>query len=370
MFANRYAGQTVLITGHTGFKGAWLAHWLKQLGAKVVGYALPPPTVPSVFETSRLDRQIESIEGDVRDVAHVAEVIRRHRPAYIFHLAAASLVRESYANPLDTFSVNVMGTLSVLEALRSQAYPCVIVVITSDKCYENKEWEYGYRETDSLGGHDPYSASKAALEIAVASYRRSFFPIEKDAQHGVRLATARAGNVIGGGDWAVDRIVPDAMRSLARKEDLIVRNPRAVRPWQHVLEPLSGYLWLGAKLASTDGENLAASWNFGPIPTQLYTVAELADALVKEWGDGEWRAVENQNTQYEAGLLKLAIDKAQMHLGWEPVWDFATTVKRTVAWYRSFYTASADAQTVSANCLADITDYEATARARELRWTS
>jgi CDP-glucose 4,6-dehydratase len=365
MFADAYAGKTVLVTGHTGFKGAWLSVWLERLGAKVVGYALDPPTTPSLFATARLVERVESVSGDVRDAARLAGVVVRHRPDFVFHLAAAPLVRESYEKPAETFEVNLMGTLSVLEALRLEPRPCSVVVVSTDKCYENREWEYGYRETDALGGHDPYSASKGVMEIAVASYRRSFF-----AGGGVRVASVRAGNVLGGGDWALDRIVPDAIRALAAGEDLLVRNPRAVRPWQHVLEPLSGYLWVGAKLASAPGEEYATAWNFGPEPTQLHTVAELADALVEAWGRGAWSVYESRNAPHEAGLLKLAIDRARLRLGWWPVWDFAETVGRTVNWYRKFYEAPDDAVRIHAACVADIESYEAGARAKGVAWTS
>jgi CDP-glucose 4,6-dehydratase len=370
MFADSYAGKTVLVTGHTGFKGSWLSIWLARLGAKVVGYALEPPTTPSIFVSGRLADRMESITGDVRDAEHVARVVRQHRPDFVFHLAAAPLVRESYDKPAETFAVNLMGTLSVLDAFRREPYPCALVIVSTDKCYENREWEYGYRETDPLGGHDPYSASKGAMEIAVASYRRSFFSSPTDAGRGVRVATARAGNVVGGGDWAVDRIVPDATRALAAGEDLLVRNPRAVRPWQHVLEPLSGYLLLGARLAAVGRQDFASAWNFGPSPTQLYTVAELADALIKAWGHGAWRVYDSPRAPHEAGLLKLAIDKARLHLGWESVWDFNTTVEHTVEWYRKFYAPSDGQASAYDACLADIEHYEAAAGSKGLTWSS
>lgn len=367
MFAGVYDGRTVLITGHTGFKGAWLAVWLERLGAQVVGYALRPPTDPSIFASARLADHLQHVEGDIRNGPYLASVLRRHRPDFIFHLAAAPLVRESYAAPTDTFDVNVMGTLALLDAVRQVGHPCTIVVVSTDKCYENREWEFGYRETDPLGGHDPYSASKAAMEIAVGSFRRSFFPSERLREHGVRLATARAGNVIGGGDWSNDRILPDAIRALCRAEPLKVRNPCAIRPWQHVLEPLSGYLWLGASLTAPGGERLASGWNFGPL-LESRAVAELADAVIAAWGSGSWVAETEEGAPHEAGVLRLSIDKVQAHLGWRPVWTFGTTVARTIAWYQHFYGAPAESDAVYGACTRDIVAYEAAARSQGLLW--
>ena len=246
MFCGLYAGKRVLVTGHTGFKGSWLCEWLLGLGAKVTGYSLSPPTQPALFEQLGLAGRLRHIIGDIRDLPGLSRALRKARPDFVFHLAAQPLVRDSYANPVETFAVNLMGTVHVLEALRSVRHPCAAVFITTDKCYENREWAYGYREDDPLGGSDPYSASKGAAELAISSYRRSFF-----GSHPVRIASARAGNVIGGGDWAVDRIVPDCMRALEKGKPIPVRNPKATRPWQHVLEPLSGYLWLGACLAGS-----------------------------------------------------------------------------------------------------------------------
>ena len=380
MFDNAFVGKTVFVTGHTGFKGAWLALWLERLGARVVGYSLPPPTTPSLFELCGLAELIEHIEGDIRDTEGVQQAICRTTPAFVFHLAACPLVLESYANPLDTFDTNVMGTLSVVEAVRRAARRCAIVVVSTDKCYENQEWPYGYREIDRLGGRDPYSASKAAMEIAIAAYRHAYFAPDRIAEHGVRLATARAGNVIGGGDWAPDRLVPDAVRALSNGEPLNVRNPRSVRPWQHVLEPLSGYLWLAAKLAS-GGAPFASAWNFGPLPADTHTVAELAEAIIKAWGSGEWRKAQSPDgahqAPHEAGVLGLAIDKARLYLGWEPVWDFHTAVARTVALYQSlgqspYQSSSGDGGDRLKNrqsCVADIADYERAAGEKGLAWT-
>lgn len=359
MFASAFEGKTVLLTGHTGFKGAWLAIWLKRLGAHVIGYALQPPTNPSLFEMSGLAQQITHVLADVRDTAHLERLIREHKPDFIFHLAAQALVLESYRDPLETFSANVMGTASVLEGVRRAEHPCAVVVITTDKVYENRNWTYGYREVDPLGGHDPYSASKAAAEIVTASYRSSFL-----AAGGVKVASARAGNVIGAGDWSAHRIIPDAVRALNQGETLIVRSPNAVRPWQHVLEPLSGYLWLAAKLAQPDGEKFASGWNFGPLPA-VYTVRDLVNAVVREWGSGEWRSEQDPNAPHEANLLSLSIEKAIGALEWLPVWDFEATVRETIQGYKRMI--GGDAQGV---CVEAISTYEAAASAKGLAWTS
>lgn len=334
MFLNAFRGKTVLVTGHTGFKGAWLSIWLEQLGARVIGYALAPPTCPSLFDTCNLESRLEHIEGDVRDIAQLQQVVVRSCPDFVFHLAAQSLVLPSYETPRETFDVNVMGTVSLLEAIRLSRHPCTIVMVTTDKVYENREWEYSYREVDPLGGYDPYSASKSAMEIVISSYRRSFFPVERVAEHGVKLASARAGNVIGGGDWAAHRIVPDAVRALSANMPFVVRHPDALRPWQHVLEPLSGYLWLAAKMSQGGGEKYADAWNFGPAPNTERTVADLADAIVAAWGSGHWIAGGDSDPPHEARQLKLSIERAYSYLGWFPLWDFTTTVNRTIAWYK------------------------------------
>jgi CDP-glucose 4,6-dehydratase len=288
MFLDCYSNTSVLVTGHTGFKGTWLSLWLHSLGAHVIGYSMKPPTTPNLFEACGLEEHIQHFEGDIRDTMAISEVVAIHKPKFIFHLAALPLVRDSYSSPRETFDTNVMGTISVLDALRTNTNPCSVVVVSTDKCYANASWEYGYRETDTLGGHDPYSASKAAMELAVSSYRQSFFSPDVVGEHNVRVSSARAGNVIGGGDWSQDRIVPDAIRALAEERKLKVRSPRAVRPWQHVLEPLSGYLWLAASMSRDEGGRLASSWNFGPLPSETYTVAALVDRIIAAWGRGEW----------------------------------------------------------------------------------
>lgn len=332
--AGAFAGRRVLVTGHTGFKGGWLCLWLAELGAEVWGYSLAPPTAPNLFTAAGLADVLGSGrhgEGDVRDLPRFEAFWRQAAPEVVFHLAAQPLVRESYRDPVTTVSTNVLGTTHALEIARRHP-PRAMVVITSDKCYENREWVWPYREDDTLGGHDIYSASKAAAELIADSFRRSFFQ-----DPFLPVATARAGNVIGGGDWAANRIVPDAVRSLAAGEPVRVRNPRAVRPWQHVLEPLSGYLLLGARLLTAPAPALCGAWNFGPDPRQSGTVAELVDTLIGAWGEGSWEADGGPPGGHEAGLLRLAIDKAAAGLGWSPRWGFREAIHHTAAWYRAFY---------------------------------
>jgi CDP-glucose 4,6-dehydratase len=329
-FADAYRGKRVWVTGHTGFKGAWLCEWLLVLGADVTGYSLPAPTQPALSEQLDLRHRLRHVEADVRDLSTLTRSLTETEPDYVFHLAAQPLVRESYADPLGTFSTNILGTANVLQALRSLPKPCAAVIVTSDKCYENRDWVFGYREEDALGGHDPYSASKGAAEIIVASMRRSFF-----TDHPVRVASGRAGNVIGGGDWAKDRIVPDCVRALQDGQAIPVRNRFATRPWQHVLEPLSGYLWLAAQLAqpSTLNSQLNGAFNFGPHHDANRTVAELVAELLKHW-PGRWEDRTEPQAPHEAKLLQLATDKAHALLGWSPVWSFADAVEHTAKWYR------------------------------------
>jgi CDP-glucose 4,6-dehydratase len=334
-------GRSVLVTGHTGFKGSWLTLWLDSLGARVAGYALDPPTSPNNFEASGVaDVLTDDVRGDIRDAEVVAKVIEQCAPDVVFHLAAQPIVRESLRSPRETFDVNVMGTATLLDAVLSSGRPCAVVVVTSDKCYRNDGQIWGFREIDPLGGHDPYSASKAGAELVVDSYRSSFFPVDRIVEHGVRLASVRAGNVIGGGDWAVDRIVPDAVRALSAGEDLVVRNPASTRPWQHVLEPLSGYLTLaGRLLGEPQGAEWAGAWNFGPLTSDEASVADLATTVVSAWGSGSWVAAEAAGQDVEAKTLRLSIDKAVSRLGWVPQWGFGETVTRTVEWYRAYYGA-------------------------------
>jgi CDP-glucose 4,6-dehydratase len=352
-FGDVYRGRTVFLTGHTGFKGAWLAEWLLALGARVIGYALPPPTDPAVFTQLGLARRLDRhILADINDLSALRDAIIEAQPDFVFHLAAQPLVRESYRAPVETFATNVLGTAHVLESLRALEKPCAAVIVTTDKCYENREWLHGYRESDPLGGRDPYSASKAAAEIVTASFRASFFGEGK-----VRIATARAGNVIGGGDWAADRIVPDCIRALTAGKPIDVRNPGAVRPWQHVLEPLAGYLWLAARL--THDAALATAFNFGPGHDANRTVGELASEVLKHW-PGRWRDRSDPHAPHEAKLLQLSTDKTHAQLGWAPAWTFSDAVRETVRWYRTPMKRKFTTQQIRA--------YTATAKKRGLPW--
>ncbi len=344
VFGEIYSGKKVLVTGHTGFKGSWLTEWLLLLGAEVTGLALQPDSEPSLFKQLNLSSKIGHHIADVRDFSAVRDIVKCCQPDFVFHLAAQPLVRLSYVIPIETFAINVMGTVHVLEALRDlqlDGKTCAAVMVTTDKCYENKEWANGYREDDSMGGYDPYSASKGAAEIAIHAMRRSYFSA---VDSGVRVASARAGNVIGGGDWALDRIVPDCIRALRRGVPIPVRNKIATRPWQHVLEPLSGYLLLGAALCSsrdmvtpfsvaTAAGASGAAFNFGPNLNSNRTVAELVQELLKHW-PGKWEDCADPQAPHEASKLNLSTDKAFHFLGWQPRWDFSTTVAKTVEWYR------------------------------------
>jgi CDP-glucose 4,6-dehydratase len=333
-FADSYRERCILVTGHTGFKGSWLCDWLLSLGASVHGYALDPEPQATLFGQLGLASHLASdTRADLADRERLVALIVNVRPDFVFHLAAQPLVGVAYERPAETFQTNVLGTIHLLEALRSLSNPCAVVLVTTDQCYENREWLYGYREEDPLGGHDPYSASKAACEIAIHSWRRSFFN-----QHPVRLASARAGNVIGGGDWARDRIVPDCIRALQAGRAILVRNRGATRPWQHVLEPLSGYLWLAAVLARPGlrpfpADCFTTAFNFGPGDDANRTVAELVDEVLKSW-PGRWEDRPEPAQAHEAGLLRLSTDKANTLLGWSPVWRFPEAVREAVAWYR------------------------------------
>lgn len=347
-----YKGKKVLVTGHTGFKGSWLCEWLLALGAEVHGFALEPPTKPSLFKQLKLAKRIASHTiGDIRDLPAVEATLRRVKPDFIFHLAAQPLVRLSYERPVETFETNVMGTVNVLEAARrlfgrigrtqfghqdcgggqqGNGHRLAIICITTDKCYENRETVRPYREDEPMGGHDPYSCSKGCDELLISSYRRSFFGAPDSP---VWVASARAGNVIGGGDWAKDRIVPDCMRALAKGQAIPVRNKVSTRPWQHVLEPLSGYLTLGAALAARERfDEVCGGFNFGPNPRANRTVKELVEEILK-WENGSWVDKSDPHAVHEAGLLNLSIVKARRILGWRPRWGFAETVKQTIGWY-------------------------------------
>jgi CDP-glucose 4,6-dehydratase len=338
-FGNIYGGKKVLLTGHTGFKGAWLSEWLLQLGAQLTGYSIDCPQ-PSLFEQLNLAQRMRDVRGDIRDLAALTKLVSTLQPDFVFHLAAQPLVRLSYADPIGTFTTNVTGSINVMEAIRTTSFPCAVVMVTTDKCYENREINYAYRESDPLGGHDPYSASKAAAEIAIDSYRKSFFTVTSHPR--VALASARAGNVIGGGDWAEDRLLPDSIRSLRRQEQIAVRNKDATRPWQHVLDPLSGYLTLGAALwqmlagkthHGLQPNEVCSAFNFGPNPESNRPVGSVVDEVLKHW-PGRWVDKSDSAAPHEAGLLNLNIEKAERVLQWRPVWDFQHAVARTVSWYR------------------------------------
>jgi CDP-glucose 4,6-dehydratase len=360
-FANAYRGRRVLVTGHTGFKGSWLASWLKQLGADVAGYSVDVPTQPSNFEILGLSGVIRHVTGDVRDRAALARAIDEFRPEIVFHLAAQSLVGRSYADPAATFETNGMGMVNLLECLRTRPWVEIAVLITSDKAYRNDEWCWGYRETDALGGHDPYSGSKSCAELVAHSYYHSFF-----RHGGTRVVTTRAGNVIGGGDWADDRIVPDCIRAWTRGEPVEVRSPQATRPWQHVLEPLSGYLWLGAKLLGGQAGLNGEPFNFGPDANVNQTVAQLIDAMAKRWPGVRWHVPEGMAQRgHEATLLKLSCDKALFHLQWRAALLFPETVEFTVDWYRAWHEKR---ESMSALANAQIARYTALAAQRDVPW--
>ncbi|MCB8945994.1 MAG: CDP-glucose 4,6-dehydratase [Ardenticatenaceae bacterium] len=335
-FNNIYQNRTVLVTGHTGFKGSWLALWLQRLGANVIGYALPePPTTPSNFILSNLSQHITDIRGDIRDYDQLHEVIVTHQPTIVFHLSAQPIVLRSVTEPHLTMHTNALGTVNMLEAIRQTNSVRALVSITTDKVYHDAEWLWGYREIDRLGGHDPYSASKAMAELAIASYRETYFPTAKYGEHGVGIASVRAGNVIGGGDFAPYRLVPDCMKALINGEPIGIRNPLSVRPWQLVLEPLSGYLWLGAKLLQGD-VSFAEAWNFGPLEVKGIPAQALAEKLIELWGSGQWLHTDPNYAKVETGYLRLSWEKAAVRLGWRPVYTWEEALADIVAWHKSF----------------------------------
>lgn len=335
MFEHTYRNRTVLITGHTGFKGTWLSLWLNHLGSNVIGYALKPPTQPSLFELCALNTKITSIEGDVRDFDHLKSVIQKHKPEIIFHLAAQSLVRRSYYEPLETYSTNVMGTLYLLDAIRQIGGVKVIINVTSDKCYENRESVRGYSENDPMGGRDPYSSSKGCAELVTTAYLHSYFNPEHYEKHGVSIASVRSGNVIGGGDWAEDRLIPDCIKALMEKRPILVRYPEAVRPWQHVLEPLFGYILL-AQLLYQKGPTFGGAWNFGPEDSSAKPVRWIVERIVEDWGGKACWEIDQGFHPYEAHTLKLDCSKAKLKLGWHPQWDLETALRLTVDWYKAY----------------------------------
>jgi CDP-glucose 4,6-dehydratase len=349
MFSGIYQGKKVLLTGHTGFKGSWLAYWLQRLGAEVCGYALPAPTDPSHWNLLKLDMRSEL--ADIRDSQSLEKTVQQFQPEMVFHLAAQPLVRASYRDPVETYSTNFMGTLNVFEACRKTESVRAIINVTSDKCYENREWARGYCEDDAMGGHDPYSSSKGCSELLTASYRNSYF---NNAAFGVKhqtlLASCRAGNVIGGGDWAEDRLIPDMMRAVAAGTPVEIRNPAATRPWQHVLEPLGGYLLVGRRLLEGKAE-YATGWNFGPAEEADLSVREVVESIKRHWSRIEYRLAQAVDAPHEANLLKLDCTKARKQLNWHPVWDSEKTFEKTVGWYREFYESGVLATE------ADLTEY-------------
>lgn len=326
------SGKRVLVTGHTGFKGSWLSLWLTSLGADVLGYSLEPVGQENLFSLLSLENKLRHVVGDIRDYESLREVFSTFKPEVVFHLAAQALVRESYMDPKTTYDTNVGGAMNVLELVRTSESVRCLVYVTSDKCYENKEWTWGYRENDALGGHDPYSASKAAAEVVFSSYEKSFF----SKKNGFSAASVRAGNVIGGGDWSVDRLIPDAVRALRNGVPIGVRNPESTRPWQHVLEPLSGYIHLAERLL-TDPDSYSGAWNFGPSADSVQTVGQITKMIVDRWGSGEIAFTGDPTAPHEARLLHLNCDKARLQLDWKPKWDVDTTIDRTVSWYRDLY---------------------------------
>ena len=335
LFDGIYNNRKVLVTGHTGFKGSWLCLILNKLGADVYGYALDPPTNPSLFNEAKIEELMTSFIGDIRDYPGLLKVMQQVQPEIVIHMAAQPLVRESYKIPIDTYAINVMGAVHLLESCRHTKSVKAIVNVTTDKCYENKEWHWGYRENEPMGGYDPYSNSKGCSELVTSAYRNSYFNPEKYAEHGVAVASARAGNVIGGGDWADDRLIPDFIRAISKGEEIKIRSPFAIRPWQHVLEPLTGYLTLAAKLF-LEGPEYAQGWNFGPDDRDAKNVEWIINTICRLWGEGASFCVDNNPQPHEANYLKLDCSKAKAELGWTPKWDIETTLKSIVEWNKAF----------------------------------
>jgi CDP-glucose 4,6-dehydratase len=369
-FGQIYTGKTVLITGHTGFKGSWLTHWLQLLGANVVGFSLEPPTEPNMFTLTGAGQGIVDVRGDVRDAAALQSLLSTYQPQVIFHLAAQPLVIPGYQDPINTFSTNTTGTINLLDAIRHSVLsphssPLAVVCITTDKVYENQDMPWGYRENDRLGGADPYSASKAMAELAVSAYRHSYFPLAKYEQHRVAIASTRAGNVIGGGDFAPYRLVPDCMKALLADEPLGLRNPNATRPWQHVLEPVAGYLWLGAKLL-TDGPRFAEPWNFGPQERRGISTRQMVEKAIELWESGAWTHLEPEVVWKESHWLTMNWDKAARLLGWQPIYAWDEALAETVAWFKAYQRGDDMAQVT----LEQIERYTVCGREQQLPWTN
>lgn len=353
MDASFWQNKRVFVTGHTGFKGSWLSLWLNQLGADVHGYALEADTSPSLFKLAKLDDLTHSTIADIKNADKLTAVMQQVKPDIVFHLAAQPLVRESFTNPTETFATNVMGTVNVLEACRQCESVVAALMVTTDKCYENKEWQWGYRENEALGGHDPYSASKACTELVTQSWRLSFMGKNGEDKRRCHIATARAGNVIGGGDWAKDRLIPDLLNAIANNEDVVLRNPKAIRPWQHVLEPLSGYLMLAEKLYS-EGDGWAQAWNFGPHDSDAREVSWIAQCLIDACDSSSTWQLDKLHQPHEAQQLKLDCSKARQQLGWQPVWDLNSCIEQIAAWHMAWKTGG-DVRTI---CVDTIKAYQ------------
>jgi len=358
IFTDAFKGRSVFVTGHTGFKGSWLCLWLARLGANVTGYALEPPTLPNNFSVSEVRPLLTNhYVGDIRDCETMTKAMQESKPDVVLHLAAETVVRRSYRHPRETFEVNVNGTASVLDAVSQLDRPCAVVAITSDKCYANHNQVWGYRENDPLGELEPYGASKAAAEILINAYRHSYFPPKQVNQHGIKLASARAGNVIGGGDWTEDALIVDLVQALSEGREVDIRNPHALRPWQHVLQALDGYLTLAAKLLESDEPHFCSGWNIGPMPGNELPVQEIVERFQSEWGSGSWRDASDPNQPHEASILRLNIDKAIWQLNWRPRWGIDQTLHYTLDWFRQHFQEQANMQQV---CYEQITAYEET----------
>ena len=355
MRAEFWCGKRVFMTGHTGFKGSWLSLWLESLGSNVTGLSLAPPTSPNLFEEVRIEKGMTSHISDIRDLSKLKKAMQEAKPEIVIHMAAQPLVRKSYSDPVETYATNVMGTVNVLESVRQTPSVKAVVVVTTDKCYENKEWLWGYRETEPMGGHDPYSSSKGCAELITEAYRRSFFQ-----QHDIRVATARAGNVIGGGDWAEDRLVPDILKAFEKNQVVSIRNPQATRPWQHVLEPLSGYLTLAEHLYA-QGQSYAEGWNFGPNDDDARSVQWIVEQLASNWGKGASWQLDTGLHPHEANYLKLDTSKSKARLGWQPSWNLQTTLQNITLWHREWL-AQKDIKKV---CLSQMHQYNIDMRAAE-----